>query len=240
MDLRNKMTNPTSLKLLIFGGTGVLGQAIAAKFKSHGYEVTYGVRKVSNPKDQFLLPITNTPVPDLLKGQLFDAIIFAQGANINDSVMNNSLDDLNKLFEANVSFITETTKSLISLNLIKHKAKMVVLSSFWEQVTRQEKMSYTITKAAVGGLVRSLAVDLGRQKKILVNGILPGIVNSPMVARTLSPEQIANVVSQTPIGELATPVDVANSVYMFGSDLNTGISGQSIFVDRGFSVARTI
>ena len=94
MDLRNKMTNPTSLKLLIFGGTGVLGQAIAAKFKSHGYEVTYGVRKVSNPKDQFLLPITDTPVPDLLKGQLFDAIIFAQGANINDSVINNSLDDL--------------------------------------------------------------------------------------------------------------------------------------------------
>jgi enoyl-[acyl-carrier-protein] reductase (NADH) len=35
-------------------------------------------------------------------------------------------------------------------------------------------------------------------------------------------------------------VDVANSVYMFGSNLNTGISGQSIFVDRGFSVARTI
>ena len=89
-------------------------------------------------------------------------------------------------------------------------------------------------------MVRSLAVDLGRQKKILVNGILPGIINSPMVARTLSPEQIANVVSQTPIGELASTVDVANSVYMFGSSLNTGISGQSIFVDRGFSVARTI
>ena len=89
MELRNKMTNPAALKLLIFGGTGVLGQAIAAKFKSHGYEVTYGVRKVSNPKDQFLLPITDTPVPDLLKGQLFDAIIFAQGANINDSVINN-------------------------------------------------------------------------------------------------------------------------------------------------------
>jgi NAD(P)-dependent dehydrogenase (short-subunit alcohol dehydrogenase family) len=114
------------------------------------------------------------------------------------------------------------------------------LSSIWEQFTRQEKFAYTVTKAAVGGMVRSLAVDLGRQKKILVNGILPGIVNSPMVARTLSPEQIANVLSQTPIGELATPLDVANSVYMFGSELNTGISGQSIFVDRGFSVARTI
>jgi NAD(P)-dependent dehydrogenase (short-subunit alcohol dehydrogenase family) len=123
---------------------------------------------------------------------------------------------------------------------INEGGRVVILSSLWEQFTRQEKFAYSVTKAAVGGLVRSLAVDLGRQKKILVNGILPGIVNSPMVARTLSPEQIANVVSQTPVGDLATPVDVANSVYMFGSILNTGISGQSIFVDRGFSVARTI
>jgi enoyl-[acyl-carrier-protein] reductase (NADH) len=61
-----------------------------------------------------------------------------------------------------------------------------------------------------------------------------------MVARTLSPEQVASIAEQTPGGELSTPVDVANSVYMFGSALNTGISGQSIFVDRGFSIARTI
>ena len=240
MDLRNKMTNSTSLKLLIFGGTGVLGQAIAAKFKSHGYEVTYGVRKVSNPKDQFLLPITDTPVPDLLKGQLFDAIIFAQGANINDSVINNSLDDLNKLFEANVSFITETTKSLISLNLIKQKAKMVVLSSFWEQVTRQEKMSYTITKAAVGGLVRSMAVDLGNAKGILVNGLLPGVVDSPMARGLLKPEQIENVEWQTPGHKMVVPSDVANAAYLLGCEDNTAISGQSLFVDYGFAIARVL
>ena len=137
-------------KLLIFGGTGVLGAAIAEKYQANEYQVTYGVRKISNPDNQFLLPLSEEPVPDLLKGQLFDTVIFAQGANNNDSVMNHSIDDLNRLFEANVTFISETSKALILHNLIKHKAKIVILSSFWEQLTRQDKMSYTVTKAAVG------------------------------------------------------------------------------------------
>jgi NAD(P)-dependent dehydrogenase (short-subunit alcohol dehydrogenase family) len=154
--------------------------------------------------------------------------------------MQTGTKELNELFEANVTVIAESVSTLMGANAINEGGRVVILSSLWEQFTRQEKFAYSVTKAAVGGLVRSLAVDLGRQKKILVNGILPGIINSPMVARTLSPEQIANVVSQTPVGDLATTVDVANSVYMFGSNLNTGISGQSIFVDRGFSVARTI
>ena len=221
--------------LLIFGSTGALGSAILEKYRAEKWDVTCAVRKVVNDCD-IQLPLTS----DALGSKKFDAVVFAQGANVNGSAMQTGTKELNELFEANVTVIAESVSTLMGANAINEGGRVVILSSIWEQFTRQEKFAYSVTKAAVGGLVRSLAVDLGRQKKILVNGILPGIVNSPMVARTLSPEQIANVLSQTPIGELATPVDVANSVYMFGSALNTGISGQSIFVDRGFSVARTI
>jgi len=221
--------------LLIFGSTGTLGGAILDKYRAEKWNVTCAVRKVVNDCD-IQLPLTS----DVLGSKKFDAVVFAQGANVNGSAMQTGTKELNELFEANVTVIAESVSTLMGANAINEGGRVVILSSLWEQFTRQEKFAYSVTKAAVGGLVRSLAVDLGRQKKILVNGILPGIINSPMVARTLSPEQIANVVSQTPVGDLATPVDVANSVYMFGSNLNTGISGQSIFVDRGFSVARTI
>ena len=221
--------------LLIFGSTGTLGGAILDKYRAEKWDVTCTVRKVVNDCD-IQLPLTSA----VLGSKKFDAVVFAQGANVNGSAMQTGTKELNELFEANVTVIAESVSTLMGAGSINEGGRVVILSSLWEQFTRQEKFAYSVTKAAVGGLVRSLAVDLGRQKKILVNGILPGIVNSPMVARTLSPEQIANVLSQTPIGELATPVDVANSVYMFGSALNTGISGQSIFVDRGFSVARTI
>ena len=227
-------------KLLIFGGTGTLGAAIAAKYETNGYQVTYGVRSITNPANQFQLPLTDGPVPDLLKGELFDTVIFAQGANNNDSVINHSPDDLNRLFEANVSFISSTAKALMLHNLIKQKAKIVILSSFWELVTRQEKMSYTITKAAVGGLVRSMAVDLGNAKGILVNGLLPGVVDSPMARGLLKPEQIENVQWQTPGHKMIIPTDVANAAYLLGCEDNTAISGQSLVVDYGFTVSRAL
>jgi NAD(P)-dependent dehydrogenase (short-subunit alcohol dehydrogenase family) len=227
-------------KLLIFGGTGALGSAIAEKFNACGYEVIYGVRKITNPVNQFLLPLTEQPVPDLLKGQLFDAVVFAQGANINDSVTTSDIEELNRLFEANVSFITQTTKALILHNLIKHRGKIVILSSLWEQLTRQDKMSYTITKAAVGGLVRSMAVDLGNAKGILVNGLLPGVVDSPMARGLLKAEQIESIQGQTPGYKMVVPKDVANAAYLLGCEDNTAISGQSLFVDYGFSIARVL
>ena len=235
MDLKNKMP-----KLLIFGGTGALGTAIAQKFSNEGYEVIYGVRTITDGKVQFQVPLTTGPVPDLLKGQLFDAVVFAQGANINDSVITSSVEDLNRLFEANVSFISENTKALLSHNLIKHKGKIVILSSLWEQLTRQDKMAYTVTKAAVGGLVRSMAVDLGNAKGILVNGLLPGIVETPMSRGLLSAKQMENIEAQTPGHKLTVPEDVANATYLLGCEDNTAISGQSLFVDYGFAIARVI
>jgi 3-oxoacyl-[acyl-carrier protein] reductase len=235
MDLKNKMP-----KLLIFGGTGALGTAIAQKFSGEGYEVIYGVRTITDGKVQFQLPLTTGPVPDLLKGQLFDAVVFAQGANINDSVITSSVEDLNRLFEANVSFISENTKALLSHNLIKQKGKIVILSSLWEQLTRQDKMAYTVTKAAVGGLVRSMAVDLGNAKGILVNGLLPGIVETPMSRGLLSAKQMENIEAQTPGHKLTVPTDVANATYLLGCEDNTAISGQSLFVDYGFAIARVI
>ena len=227
-------------KLLIFGGTGALGTAIAQKFSNEGYEVIYGVRTITDGKVQFQVPLTTGPVPDLLKGQIFDAVVFAQGANINDSVITSSVEDLNRLFEANVSFISENTKALLSHNLIKQKGKIVILSSLWEQLTRQDKMAYTVTKAAVGGLVRSMAVDLGNSKGILVNGLLPGIVETPMSRGLLSAKQMENIEAQTPGHKLTVPEDVANATYLLGCEDNTAISGQSLFVDYGFAIARVI
>jgi 3-oxoacyl-[acyl-carrier protein] reductase len=235
MDLKSNMA-----KLLIFGGTGALGTAIAQKFSNEGYEVIYGVRTITDGKVQFQVPLTTGPVPDLLKGQLFDAVVFAQGANINDSVITSSVEDLNRLFEANVSFISENTKALLSHNLIKQKGKIVILSSLWEQLTRQDKMAYTVTKAAVGGLVRSMAVDLGNAKGILVNGLLPGIVETPMSRGLLSAKQMENIEAQTPGHKLTVPEDVANAAYLLGCEDNTAISGQSLFVDYGFAIARVI
>ena len=230
-------------RVLIFGSTGALGKAISEKFQSKNYEITYAVRKPISDSNHFVLPITDQSEKDLpkqLQDKEFDAIIFAQGANTNDSGINYQDEKLQELFDANVSFILQNIRTLMKFNLIKKRGKIVIISSLWELSTRQEKMSYTVTKAAVGGLVRSLAVDLGKAKGILVNGILPGVVETPMSRGLLSPAQINNIENQTPGNVLVQPSDVANSIYLLACEENTAISGQSVLVDYGFSISRVL
>jgi NAD(P)-dependent dehydrogenase (short-subunit alcohol dehydrogenase family) len=226
-------------ELLIFGGTGTLGGAIKDRFIKEGWNLTCGTRTVKDSCD-FQVPLDSKNLPDLLKGKKFDAVVFAQGANINDSVQNHEQAELLRLFEANVSFISDHVKVLMEHDLIKEKGRVVILSSVWELLTRQDKFAYTVTKAAVGGLVRSLAVDLGAAKGILVNGILPGIVDTPMARGLLKPEQMKAVEDGTPTGKMLVPSDIGNAVYLLANELNTAISGQSLLVDNGWSIARKI
>jgi NAD(P)-dependent dehydrogenase (short-subunit alcohol dehydrogenase family) len=229
-----------SNNVLIFGATGALGSAIHARFVKANWNIYCAVRSPSTLPHSFLLPITRDHLPAEIAAVEFDAVIFAQGTNTNDSVISGQTQELLRVFEGNVVAITEATAGLMHHNKIKQGARIVILSSLWELSTRQEKMSYTVSKAAVGGLVRSMAVDLGRAKGILVNGILPGIVKTPMAEKLLTASQIANVENATPVGRLVTPEDVGNSAYLLASESNTAISGQSIFVDNAFSVSRVI
>ena len=226
-------------ELLIFGGTGTLGGAIKERFTKEGWNLTCGTRTVKEACD-FQVPLDTKNLPALLKGKKFDAVVFAQGANINDSVQNHEQAELLRLFEANVSFISDHVKVLLEHDLIKEKGRVVILSSVWELLTRQDKFAYTVTKAAVGGIVRSLAVDLGAAKGILVNGILPGIVDTPMARGLLKPEQMKAVEDGTPTGRMLVPSDIGNAVYLLANELNTAISGQSLLVDNGWSIARKI
>jgi len=226
-------------ELLIFGGTGTLGGAIKDRFTKEGWNLTCGTRTVKESCD-FQVPLDSKNLPTILKDKTFDAVVFAQGANINDSVQNHEQVELLRLFEANVSYISDHVKILMEHDLIKSKGRVVILSSIWELLTRQDKFAYTVTKAAVGGLVRSLAVDLGSAKGILVNGILPGIVDTPMSRGLLKPEQIDAVINGTPTGRMLIPSDIGNAVYLLASELNTAISGQSLLVDNGWSIARKI
>ena len=226
-------------ELLIFGGTGTLGGAIKERFTKEGWNLTCGTRTVKETCD-FQVPLDSKNLPAILKDKTFDAVVFAQGANINDSVQNHQQAELLRLFEANVSFISDSVKILMEHDLIKSRGRVVILSSIWELLTRQDKFAYTVTKAAVGGLVRSLAVDLGSAKGILVNGILPGIVDTPMSRGLLKSEQIDAVINGTPTGRMLIPSDIGNAVYLLASELNSAISGQSLLVDNGWSIARKI
>ena len=87
--------------------------------------------------------------------------------------------------------------------------------------------------------MQSLAIDLGKDGH-LVNAVLPGALDTPMTRDNLSVEQVHRLEELTPLGKLPTLDDVCNMVGFLCSGGNTGITGQFIAADRGFSYARIL
>jgi 3-oxoacyl-[acyl-carrier protein] reductase len=93
---------------------------------------------------------------------------------------------------------------------------------------------YSATKAALDGLTRSLARELGR-KGITVNSVAPGYMLTDMSAG-LGQTQVDQILRRIPLGRLATADDVVPLVRFLLSDDAGYISGETIRVDGGSSV----
>ena len=100
-------------------------------------------------------------------------------------------------------------------------------------------MSYGISKSALHGLVLSLANDMAKDG-FLVNAVLPGVIDTPMTHNNLTKEQIKNVKKSTNFMKLTELRDVVNTVYFLSSNENTGVTGEFIKVDLGYSSVRII
>jgi NAD(P)-dependent dehydrogenase (short-subunit alcohol dehydrogenase family) len=125
------------------------------------------------------------------------------------------------------------------MNSIADSARLCIISSIWQNIAKPNKLSYCITKSALQGLVQSLVVDLGGNG-CLVNAVLPGALDTPMTRINLNETQLNALENMTPLGSLPTLNDVCNLVGFLCSQDNTGITGQFITADRGFTHARII
>lgn len=230
-------------KILLFGATGAIGQAVGAHFEQENSDVIRIVRTVA--KDENLTcwdPLNDDDTlgaTEVCARGPYDVVVWAQGANCNDSAYTVSASSHNEMYRANVLYIVQSLQFILSNKLLNQSAKLCVVSSIWQNIARQNKYSYCITKAALQGLVLSAANDLGKDG-YLINAVLPGVIDTPMTRRNLSEEQIEKIVGATQFGRLPAMQDVVNAVYSVCSESNTGLTGQFLQVDLGFSNVRVI
>jgi 3-oxoacyl-[acyl-carrier protein] reductase len=92
---------------------------------------------------------------------------------------------------------------------------------------------YSATKAALDGLTRSLARELG-PRNIRVNSVAPGYFESDMV-KDMTEENKQRIARRTPLGRLARIEDVANAVQFLASEQASFVTGQTIVVDGGIT-----
>ena len=229
--------------VIVFGASGSIGQAICAHFEAQKYLVV-GVGRSKNAEHSIIqwngdAKVLNDSIRLLLGNARVDAVVWAQGMNFNDDIDTFDLSEHLKMYEANVTYILSTLRALTDFDLLQEYARLCVISSIWQNIARQNKLSYCVTKSALQGLVQSLSVDLGKQGK-LINAVLPGALDTAMTRANLSQEQITRLESITPLGSLPNLNDVTSLVAYLCSPQNTGITGQFIAADRGFSNARIL
>lgn len=234
---------PRTEKILLFGATGAIGGAIKTYFEEERWEVVSVTRHNRGSAGEIAwnpLMSGQEAEIDALKGLgPFDAVCWAQGANGNDSVYAFDRGAHEEMYRANVTYILQSLHVLLSDQMVKKPARFCVISSIWQERARQNKLSYSVTKSALRGLILSAANDLGRDGH-LINAVLPGVIDTPMTRKNLSAEQIERVSNGTQFKHLPTLQDVASAVYSLCCKHNQGMTGQFVTVDLGYSNVRIL
>ncbi len=155
----------------------------------------------------------------------------------------NSIDvteaDWDKIFAVNLKanfFLATAVARVMKDN--PEGGKMVIISSQRGISAMENIAPYSITKAGVMGMVRSLAVDFA-QFGIQVNGIAPGYVFTPMVEKVFAdnPAQKDYVYGRTPSKvKMGSLEEMAEAIYFLCSPVTTYTTGQTIILDGGWSI----
>lgn len=95
-------------------------------------------------------------------------------------------------------------------------------------------MAYSASKAAIIGLTKALAKEVG-PSGITVNCVAPGVINTEMNGN-LTPEDMENLRLETPLETIGQPDDVAESVFFLASPAASYITGQVLSPNGGILI----
>ena len=104
----------------------------------------------------------------------------------------------------------------------------------WGQVGGSCEVAYSAAKAAVIGMTKALAKELG-PSGITVNCVSPGVIRTEMNAN-LGPEDLAALAEETPLGTIGEPEDVAEALWYLASSAAKFVTGQVLAPNGGLII----
>lgn len=218
-----------SYNALITGTSRGIGKATKKLFEQKGIKV------IAPDRDEMDLS-SNESIEKYIQNLNEGIDILVNNAGINDlaGIEEISEEKIDEMLQVNLKSQLQLIK-LLSPSMKKNNyGRIVNVSSIWGNFSKERRILYSIAKAGVNGLTVASAVELSKHN-VLVNAVAPGFVNTEMTSHNNTPEQIKALAQALPIKRMAEPEEIAEAIYFLASDKNTFITGQTIFVDGGFS-----
>lgn len=139
-------------------------------------------------------------------------------------------DEFDLIFSVNARGTFFMTQKAVAI--MADGGRVVSVASSSSQTRNPGLSMYGGSKAAIDAFTRIWATELA-PRRITVNAVSPGIVNTDLIRDNLTPELAAHYGSLVPLGRLGEPVDIADVVAFLCSDDSRWITGQSIMVSGG-------
>jgi NAD(P)-dependent dehydrogenase (short-subunit alcohol dehydrogenase family) len=159
-------------------------------------------------------------------------ILFANaGVFENASLGSITQEHFDKIFSVNVKGVLFTVQK--ALPLFQAGGSIILIASVAGSKGFEGSTVYSATKAAIRSFARSWTVDL-KNRKIRVNAVSPGVIETPMSAE-LSEQLKTILVSTVPLGRMGRPDEIAKAVAFLASDDSSYITGIELFIDGGLA-----
>jgi 3-oxoacyl-[acyl-carrier protein] reductase len=235
--------------VLITGGSRGIGSELVRHFARNGYSVAFTYKSSVN-EAQALASETGAlaiRADSACECEVTAAVKTAiESLGGIDCLINNAaissfslftditLEEWNNMVSVNLTGAFLYSKGVIPDMLKRKQGRIINITSMWGLVGSSCEVHYSATKAALIGMTKALAKELG-PSGITVNAIAPGVINTEMNSK-LSDEDKAALVNDTPLMRIGEPSDVAEAAFFLAGEGASFITGEVLNVSGGYVI----
>ncbi len=240
--------------VLVTGASRGIGRAIALQLAQDGYaiavnyqsraddaqQVCDAIRHAGGQAEAFCCDVTDPVAVEAMVTavcrHLGEITVLINNAGVAQQKLFTDLtpDEWHRMMAVHVDGAFHTCRAVLPAMLRCHTGNIINISSMWGQTGGSCEVHYSTAKAALIGLTKALAKEVG-PSGIRVNCVAPGVICTDMVAE-LGEEALQSLADETPLCRLGTPEDVAQAVSFLASDGAAFITGQVISPNGGIVI----
>ncbi len=162
-----------------------------------------------------------------------DILVNNAGMNAPQAIDEVTDETWDRVVEVNLTSVMALTRGIVPQMKSRRWGRVVHISSIMGQVSKERRNVYSATKAALIGMARASALDLGPYN-VTVNCIAPGPFLTDMPMSVLSDAEKKIFADRTALGRWGQPGELVGPALMLCSDAGSYVTGQVLFVDGGY------